>query len=167
MKDSEYSVTKNTKVYFLAEKAMAPHSNTLAWRIPWKEERGRLQSMGSLGVGHNRSDLATAAVLFIRVNLGLPWWLSGILHLPNAGNTGSISDPDPERVPSAEKQLSLCATTTILCSSAQEPQPLELICPRGYAPSTREAPTVRSLCTTTREDWCSATKMQHSQKIIK
>ena len=82
MKDSEYSVTKNTKVYFLAEKAMAPHSNTLAWRIPWKEERGRLQSMGSLGVGHNRSDLATAAVLFIRVNLGLPWWLSGRLHLP-------------------------------------------------------------------------------------
>jgi hypothetical protein len=29
------------------EKAMAPHSNTLAWKIPWTEEPGRLQSMGS------------------------------------------------------------------------------------------------------------------------
>ena len=30
-----------------AEKAMAPHSSTLAWKIPWAEEPGRLQSMGS------------------------------------------------------------------------------------------------------------------------
>ena len=35
------------------EKAMAPHSSTLAWRIPWMEEPGGLQSMGSLGVGHD------------------------------------------------------------------------------------------------------------------
>ena len=33
--------------------AMAPHSSTLAWKITWTEEPGRLQSMGSLGVGHN------------------------------------------------------------------------------------------------------------------
>ena len=37
----------------LKEKAMAPHSNTLAWKIPWMEEPGRLQSMGSLRVGHD------------------------------------------------------------------------------------------------------------------
>ena len=36
-----------------AEKAMAPHSSTLAWRIPWTEEPGRLQSLGSLGVRHD------------------------------------------------------------------------------------------------------------------
>ena len=35
------------------EKAMAPHSSTLAWKIPWMEEPGRPQSMGSLRVGHN------------------------------------------------------------------------------------------------------------------
>ena len=35
------------------EQAMAPHSNTLAWKIPWMEELGRLESMGSLGVGHD------------------------------------------------------------------------------------------------------------------
>ena len=32
---------------------MAPHSSTLAWKIPWAEEPSRLQSMGSLRVGHN------------------------------------------------------------------------------------------------------------------
>ena len=37
----------------LAEKAMAPHSGTLAWKIPWTEEPGRLQSMGFLRVEHN------------------------------------------------------------------------------------------------------------------
>ena len=35
------------------EKAMAPHSSTLAWKIPWMEDPGRLQSMGSLRVGHD------------------------------------------------------------------------------------------------------------------
>ena len=35
------------------EKAMAPHSSTLAWKIPWTEDPGRLQSMGSLRVGHD------------------------------------------------------------------------------------------------------------------
>ena len=35
-----------------AEKTMAPHSSTLAWKIPWIEKPGRLQSMGSLRVGH-------------------------------------------------------------------------------------------------------------------
>ena len=35
----------------ILEKAMAPHSSTLAWKIPWMEEPGRLQSMGSLKVG--------------------------------------------------------------------------------------------------------------------
>ena len=35
------------------EKEMAPHSSTLAWKIPWTEEPGRLQSMGSQRVGHD------------------------------------------------------------------------------------------------------------------
>ena len=38
------------------EKAMATHSSILAWRIPWTEESGGLQSRGSQGVGH---ELAT------------------------------------------------------------------------------------------------------------
>ena len=35
------------------EKEMAPHSSTLAWKIPWTEEPGRLQSMGSQRIGHD------------------------------------------------------------------------------------------------------------------
>jgi len=45
-----------TIFHFIAtssEKAMAPHSSTLAWKTPWTEEPGRLQSMGSLRVGHD------------------------------------------------------------------------------------------------------------------
>ena len=37
----------------MQEKAMAPHSSILAWKIPWTEEPGRLQSMGSLRVRHD------------------------------------------------------------------------------------------------------------------
>ena len=39
--------------YTCLEKAMAPHSSTLAWKIPWTEEPGRLQSMGSQRVRHD------------------------------------------------------------------------------------------------------------------
>ena len=35
------------------EKGMATHFSTLAWRVPWTEEPGRLQSMGSQRAGHN------------------------------------------------------------------------------------------------------------------
>ena len=37
----------------LLEKRMATHSGIFAWRIPWTEETGRMQSMGSQGVGHD------------------------------------------------------------------------------------------------------------------
>ena len=37
----------------LLEKEMAPHSSTLAWKIPWTEKPGRLQSMGSQRVRHD------------------------------------------------------------------------------------------------------------------
>ena len=47
----------HTHIYIYAvhipEKAMAPHSSTLVWKIPWLEEPGRLQSMRSLRVGHD------------------------------------------------------------------------------------------------------------------
>ena len=49
---------------------MAPHSNTLAWKIPQKEEPGRLQSMGSLKVGH---DWATSLSLFTFTHWRRKW----------------------------------------------------------------------------------------------
>ena len=49
------SIIKSTITAYLSlyEKATATHSSTLAWKIPWTEEPGRLQSMGSLGVRHD------------------------------------------------------------------------------------------------------------------
>ena len=52
------------------EKAMAPHSSTLAWKIPWTEESGGLQSMGSLRVGH---DWATSLSLFTFIHWRRKW----------------------------------------------------------------------------------------------
>ena len=54
----------------MTEKAMAPHSSTLAWKIPWMEEPGRLQSTGSLRVGH---DWATSFSLFTFMHWRRKW----------------------------------------------------------------------------------------------
>ena len=53
-----------------AEKAMAPHSSTLAWKIPWMEEPGRLQSMEWLRVGH---DWVTSLSLFTFMHWRRKW----------------------------------------------------------------------------------------------
>ena len=57
----------------LLEKAMAPHSSTLAWKIPWTEEPGGLQSMGSLQVGH---DWMTSLSLFTFMHWKRKWQLT-------------------------------------------------------------------------------------------
>ena len=49
---------------------MAPHSSTLAWKIPWTEVPGRLQSMGSLRVGH---DSVTSLPLFTFMHWRRKW----------------------------------------------------------------------------------------------
>ena len=49
---------------------MAPHSSTLAWKIPWMEEPGGLRSMGSLGVGH---DCVTSLSLFSCIHWKRKW----------------------------------------------------------------------------------------------
>ena len=70
-----YSLPRQPGVILLGhmivlEKAMAPHSSTLAWKIPWAEEPGRLQSMGSLRVGHN---WATSLSLFTFTHWRRQW----------------------------------------------------------------------------------------------
>ena len=52
-KDSKININFNIILELLTEKAVAPHSSTRAWKIPWTEEPGGLQSMGSLRVGHD------------------------------------------------------------------------------------------------------------------
>ena len=58
----------SNRVY--SKKAMAPHSSTLAWKIPRTEEPGRLQSMGSRRVGH---DWATSLSLFTFMHRRRKW----------------------------------------------------------------------------------------------
>ena len=57
-------------IVVILEKAMAPHSSKLNWKIPWMEEPGRLQSMGSRRVGH---DSATSVSLFTFMHWRRKW----------------------------------------------------------------------------------------------
>ena len=57
-------------LYICLEKAMAPHSSTLAWKIPWTEEPGGLQSTGSRRVWH---DWATSLSLFTFMHWRRKW----------------------------------------------------------------------------------------------
>ena len=74
---------------------MAPHSSTLAWKIPWMEEPGGLQSMGSLGVGH---DWATSLSLScIGEGNGNPLQCS-CLENPRDGEPGELPSMGLDRV---------------------------------------------------------------------
>ena len=55
------------------EESMATHSSILAWKIPWTEEPGGLQSMGSQRVGQYRSDLACTHAESIKIRRLTAW----------------------------------------------------------------------------------------------
>ena len=81
----------------VSEKAMAPHSSTLAWKIPWTEEPGRLQSMGSRRVRHRLSNFTFTfhfhALKEMATHSGvLAWRIPGMGEpggLPSQGRTES------------------------------------------------------------------------------
>ena len=70
-----------------SEKAMAPYYSTLAWKIPWMEEPGRLQSMGSLGVGH---DWATSLSLFTFMHWRRKWQPTPVFLPGESQGRGSL-----------------------------------------------------------------------------
>ena len=74
-------------VVFVPEKAMAPHSSTLAWKIPWMEEPGRLQSMGSLRVGH---DWETSLSLFTFMHWRRKWQPTPVFLPGGSQGQGSL-----------------------------------------------------------------------------
>ena len=69
------------------EKAMAPHSSTLAWKIPWMEEPGRLRSMGSLRVGH---DWATSLSIFTFMHRRRKWQPTPVFLPGESQGQGSL-----------------------------------------------------------------------------
>ena len=70
-----------------AEKAIAPHSSTLAWKIPWIEEPSRLQSMGSLRVRH---DWATSHSLFTFMHWRRKWQPTPVFLPRESQGRGSL-----------------------------------------------------------------------------
>ena len=66
---------------------MAPHSSTLAWKIPWREEPGRLQSMGSLRVGH---DWATSLSRFTVLHWRKKWQPTPVFLPGESQGRGSL-----------------------------------------------------------------------------
>ena len=66
---------------------MAPHSSTLAWQIPWMEEPGGLQSMGSLRVGH---DSVTSLALFTFMHWRRKWQLTPVFLSGESQGRGSL-----------------------------------------------------------------------------
>ena len=71
----------------LTENAMAPPSSTVAWKIPWTEDQGRLQSMGSLQVGH---DWATSLSLFTFMHWRRKWQPTPEFLLGESQGWGSL-----------------------------------------------------------------------------
>ena len=69
------------------EKALAPHSSTLAWKIPWTEELGRLQPMGSRRVGHN---WATSLSLFTFMHWRRKWQPTPVFLPGESQGRGSL-----------------------------------------------------------------------------
>ena len=70
-----------------SEKAMAPHSSTLAWKIPWTEEPGGLQSMGSLRV---RQDWVTSLSLFTFMHWRRKWQTTPVFLPGESQGWGSL-----------------------------------------------------------------------------
>ena len=75
------------------EKKMATHSSILAWKIPWTEEPGRLQSLGSQTVGH---DWATS------LSLSWPWW---DFPCGSAGKESTCNVGDLDAIPGVGRPL--------------------------------------------------------------
>ena len=73
----------------LSEKALAPHSSTLAWKISWTKESGGLQSMGWLRVGH---DSATSLSLFTFMHWRRKWQPTPMSLPGDSQGRGSLLD---------------------------------------------------------------------------
>ena len=82
-----HGMTKRAELKHLKEKAMAPHSSTLAWKIPWTEEPSGLQSMGLQRVGH---DWATSLPLFTFMHWQRKWQPTPVFLPGESQGRGSL-----------------------------------------------------------------------------
>ena len=92
------------------EKAVAPHSSTLAWKIPWTEEPGRLQSMGSLRVGH---DWATSLSLFTFMHWRRKWQPTLAWKIPGTEEPSGLPSMGSHRVGHDKRLSSPCSLNAL------------------------------------------------------
>ena len=115
-----YSVTSYVYLFeyiyeHVLEKAMASHSSTLAWKIPWMEKSGGLQSMGSLRVRH---DWATSLSLFTFMHWRRKWQPTRVLAwtIPGTGEPGGLQSMGSHRVGHNWSELAAAAAAAWACS---------------------------------------------------
>ena len=109
--------------YAVLKKAMATHSSTLAWKIPWTEEPGRLQSMGSKTVGH---DWATSLSLScIGEGNGHPLQCS-CLENPRDGEPDGLPSMGSHRVKQLSSGSSMLFSVAKLCQTLCNPMDCSL-----------------------------------------
>ena len=133
-----------TVLVFLPEKAMTPHSSTLAWKIPWMEMPGRLQSMGSLRVRH---DWATSLSLFTFMHwsawkipgMGGAWWAAvyGVAQSRTRLKRLSSSSSSSRLLLCSLYNLSLGNLTISFTPMCLMPQILPLTFPSWFAQYSR------------------------------
>ena len=98
------------KLFISTEKAMATHSSTLAWKIPWTEGPGRLQSMGSLGVRH---DWATSLSLFTFMHFMATHSSVLAWRIPGTGEPGRLPSMGSHRVGHDWSDLAAAAVSPV------------------------------------------------------
>ena len=103
----------------IKEKAMAPHSSTLAWKIPWMEEPGGLQSMGSLRVGCDWAtslSLSTFIFHFHALEKEMATHSSVLAwRIPGAGELGGLLSMGSHRVGHDWSDLAVAVISNITC----------------------------------------------------
>ena len=101
---------------------MVPHSSTLAWKIPWMEEPGRLQSMGSLRIRH---DWATSLSLFISMHWRRKWQPTPG-RIPGTGEPGGLPSMGSHRVGHDWNDLAAAAAKSTSNTTRHSPDSLFL-----------------------------------------
>ena len=104
---------------------MAPHSSTLAWKIPWMEEHGGLQSMGSRRVGH---DWMTSLSLFTFMHWRRQWQPTPVFLPGESQSQGSLVDCSPWGRVDSDTTEQLHFNFSLSCIGEGNGSPLQCSC---------------------------------------
>ena len=108
-----------------SEKAMAPHSSTLAWKIPWTEDPCRLQSMGLRRVRHDFTFSFTFHFHALEKEMA-PHYSVLAWRIPGTGEPGGLPSMGSHRVGQNWSDLAAAAAVTRIWRRKQQPTPVLL-----------------------------------------